>query len=235
MGWLRLRGGHRPHQHLAPPQHPSPPRPGRAALPPNAAARLSAGGGGHHRSPQCPPPPAIPPDQVNMNMNMSEAIDRILDLRRAGFGFLHHHDEDSQVVAVQGPAGPRRAHRDRADPRRARRAGRPVPRRRPRSRRLAPDRHHHHRRHHRVARRCSTCPPRRPGMFRHSPGPSRPASGSRPMARPLNPPGRAARSRRAGASSSCRRHPPPRLPTSESKGGRLGMMVTRSMIERMPP
>jgi len=32
---------------------------------------------------------------------MSEAIDRILDLRRTGFGFLHHHDENGQVIAVQ--------------------------------------------------------------------------------------------------------------------------------------
>jgi len=32
---------------------------------------------------------------------MSEDIDRILDLRRTGFGFLHHHDENDQVIAVQ--------------------------------------------------------------------------------------------------------------------------------------
>jgi len=32
---------------------------------------------------------------------MSEAIDRTLDLPRTGFGFLHHHDENDQVIAVQ--------------------------------------------------------------------------------------------------------------------------------------
>lgn len=111
---LRLRRGHRPHRRVAPPQHPTTPRPGRAARLPNAAARPSAGGGGHRPSPRCPPPPAFPPG----GPDVSEAIDRIRDLRRAGFGFLHHHE------------------------------------------------------------RCSTCPPRRPGMPRSSPGPSRPASGS---------------------------------------------------------
>lgn len=32
---------------------------------------------------------------------MSEAIDRILDLRRAGFGFLHHRDEQGEIVVLQ--------------------------------------------------------------------------------------------------------------------------------------
>ncbi len=32
---------------------------------------------------------------------MSEDIDRTLDLPRTGFGFLHHHDENDQVIAVQ--------------------------------------------------------------------------------------------------------------------------------------
>ena len=32
---------------------------------------------------------------------MSEAIERILDLRRAGFGFVHHRDDAGEIAAVQ--------------------------------------------------------------------------------------------------------------------------------------
>ena len=32
---------------------------------------------------------------------MSEALDRVGDLRRAGFGFLPHYDEHDQIVTLQ--------------------------------------------------------------------------------------------------------------------------------------
>ncbi|MDQ3600259.1 MAG: hypothetical protein M3408_03195, partial [Actinomycetota bacterium] len=32
---------------------------------------------------------------------MSEALDRVRDLRRAGFGFLPHYDEHGEMVALQ--------------------------------------------------------------------------------------------------------------------------------------
>ncbi|MGH3980971.1 MAG: hypothetical protein ACRDRZ_18565, partial [Pseudonocardiaceae bacterium] len=43
------------------------------------------------------PPPAFPPGGPGVR----EAIGRIIDLRRAGFGFLHHRDERGEVVMVQ--------------------------------------------------------------------------------------------------------------------------------------
>ena len=33
---------------------------------------------------------------------MSEALDRIRDLRRAGFSFLAHRDEDDEITTLQG-------------------------------------------------------------------------------------------------------------------------------------
>ena len=69
--------------------------PGRAARLPNAAARPPASGGGHRPSPRCPTPPGFPPG----GPGVSEAIDRIVDLR-AGFGFLHYRDEDDHAVMV---------------------------------------------------------------------------------------------------------------------------------------
>jgi len=95
---LRLRRGHRPRRPLARPQHPPIRRPGRAApRTPNAAARPRAGGGGRSPSPRRPPPPAFHPEPFDA----SEALDRVRDLRRAGFTFLAHRDEEGEVATLQ--------------------------------------------------------------------------------------------------------------------------------------
>lgn len=74
----------------------SPTRPGCAVIP----ERRSPSAGGcrwHIAAPQFPPPPASPPGTIGM----SEAIERICDLRCAEFGFVHHRDEAGEIAAVQ--------------------------------------------------------------------------------------------------------------------------------------
>ncbi len=57
---------------------------------------MRAGGGGRSLSPRRPPPPAYPPPAI-----MSEALDRVHDLVRAGFTGTLHRDEHGEVIAVQ--------------------------------------------------------------------------------------------------------------------------------------
>jgi len=167
---------------------------------------------------------------------MSEAIDRILDLRRTGFGFLHHHDENDQVIAVQGPAGPRRAHRDRADPAStthwppaaATTTTQPSSGARPAPPPPPPT----------SSPRCSTLLDLPAPETRHAPAFAR----TKPAGLWLQTDGSSAEPAwPSSALTSCRGEfvlstTPAATPAHvRSKGGRLGMMVTRSMIERMPP
>jgi hypothetical protein len=96
---LRLRCGHRPHRTVGRAQHPQErSRPGRVApRTRNAAARPRAGGGGRNPSPRRPPPPAFHTGPFDM----SQALDRVRDLVRAGFTGMLHRDEHGEIVAVQ--------------------------------------------------------------------------------------------------------------------------------------